>query len=217
MNIPVTRPRNILTLEKSTARDAYQLAKLRDPSIGTLDEWLASLEGPMPPLSTDPGLGSSNTTAPSQAAVKAYIDAETSRAGAAEAALAAAIELEAQVRELEVGPLITEVSRITALLTSDDVSLDDLQEIVTFIKGNKTLLDSLGIAGVIGLQDALDALGLATTAALEMAATALNTANDAVSSVAVRVSPDEPADARCLWIQIDAQGNPISLWLKTDS
>jgi hypothetical protein len=32
----------------------------------------------------------------------------------------------------------------------------------------------------------------------------------------LRISPAEPVDAECLWIQTDEAGNPISLWLKTN-
>lgn len=49
------------------------------------------------------------------------------------------------------------IDAINTLLTSDDTTLDELQEIVTFIKLNKTTLDTLGISNIAGLQDALDA------------------------------------------------------------
>ena len=42
-------------------------------------------------------------------------------------------------------------------MTSNDTSLDELQEIVNFIKQNKNDLDSLGVANIAGLQSALDA------------------------------------------------------------
>lgn len=48
------------------------------------------------------------------------------------------------------------IDSINTLLSSNDTSLDQLQEIVTFIKNNKSLLDSLGIANITGLQTALD-------------------------------------------------------------
>ena len=43
-------------------------------------------------------------------------------------------------------------------MQSDDVSLDELQEIVNYIKSNRDDIDALSISGVIGLQDALDLL-----------------------------------------------------------
>lgn len=41
-------------------------------------------------------------------------------------------------------------------MTSNDVSLDQLQEIVNYIKENRADIDSLGISSIIGLQTALD-------------------------------------------------------------
>jgi hypothetical protein len=49
------------------------------------------------------------------------------------------------------------IDGINSLLSSNDTSLDQLQEIVTFIKNNKSLLDSLAITNITGLQNALDA------------------------------------------------------------
>jgi hypothetical protein len=49
------------------------------------------------------------------------------------------------------------IDQINALLASDDVSLDEVQELVDYIKNNRGDIDSLGIAGVGGLQAALDA------------------------------------------------------------
>ncbi|DAB41120.1 MAG TPA: hypothetical protein CFH81_02140 [Sulfurovum sp. UBA12169] len=47
------------------------------------------------------------------------------------------------------------IDEINILLTSNDTSLDELQEIVNFIKINKTTLDTLGISNIAGLEDAL--------------------------------------------------------------
>jgi hypothetical protein len=152
---PVTTTPNRVGGELAAPRDAYQLAKLLDPTIGTLEEWIASLEGavgpvgpaahcmgvfesvaalltawpdgppevnfwafaiddinpanvwvygtnvqgswtsvqsftlPIYPIDTDPTLADdSDAFAPSQKAVKAYVDAETTRAQEAEAGLA---------------------------------------------------------------------------------------------------------------------------------
>lgn len=49
------------------------------------------------------------------------------------------------------------IDHINTILTSSDTSLDELQEIVTFIKANKATLDALGISNIFGLQVALDA------------------------------------------------------------
>ena len=48
------------------------------------------------------------------------------------------------------------LATINTLLQSDDTTLDELQELVDFIKENKTELDTLGIANISGLQTALD-------------------------------------------------------------
>lgn len=57
----------------------------------------------------------------------------------------------------EVDAIQANIDQIEALLASDDLDLDTLQEVVTFIKNNKSLIDGMTIAAVAGLQDALDA------------------------------------------------------------
>jgi hypothetical protein len=52
--------------------------------------------------------------------------------------------------------LQSSVDSINLRLTSDDLTLDELQEIVNFIKQNKALIQALNISGVSGLQAALD-------------------------------------------------------------
>lgn len=49
------------------------------------------------------------------------------------------------------------INAINTLLASDDTSLDQIQELVDFIKANKATLDTLGIGNIAGLQAALDA------------------------------------------------------------
>ncbi len=49
------------------------------------------------------------------------------------------------------------VDAINALLTSDESTLDTLQEVVNYIETNRSTLDALGISGITGLQTALDA------------------------------------------------------------
>ncbi len=48
------------------------------------------------------------------------------------------------------------IDQLMALVSSDDTTLDDIQEIVDFIKQNKDTLDSLAISNIAGLQAALD-------------------------------------------------------------
>lgn len=52
------------------------------------------------------------------------------------------------------------INGINQLLTTDDVNLDELQEVVTFIKQNKTDLQNLSIPNIAGLVDALADLEL---------------------------------------------------------
>jgi len=48
------------------------------------------------------------------------------------------------------------IDSINTLLTSDNVDLNSLQEVVDFIEANKTTLDTLTISNIAGLQTALD-------------------------------------------------------------
>ena len=48
------------------------------------------------------------------------------------------------------------IDTINTLLTSDNVDLDSLQEVVDYIETNREDLDSLSISNITGLQDALD-------------------------------------------------------------
>ena len=49
------------------------------------------------------------------------------------------------------------IDSINTLLTSNNVNLDSLQEVVDYIEANRSTLDSLGISNISGLQAALDA------------------------------------------------------------
>ena len=58
------------------------------------------------------------------------------------------------------------IDSINTILTSNDTSLDQLQEIVNYIKQNKTVLDTLAISNIAGLVSALAGkLGVNDTAA----------------------------------------------------
>ena len=59
----------------------------------------------------------------------------------------AAIDLKSATKE-ELAAVQAEVNKIIQTLTVDDTSLDTLQEIITFIKANKTLLDNLAIDNI---------------------------------------------------------------------
>lgn len=49
------------------------------------------------------------------------------------------------------------IDSIDTLLSSDDKSLDELQEIVDYIKSNRSSIQNLSIADIDGLQSSLDA------------------------------------------------------------
>ncbi len=62
---------------------------------------------------------------------------------------------------LEIADIIglsTFVSNVTAIMTSDDTTLDEIQELVNYIKQNRSDLDALGISNIAGLVDALDSI-----------------------------------------------------------
>lgn len=48
------------------------------------------------------------------------------------------------------------IDTINGLISTDDTTLDELQEVVDFIKANRTDLENLGISNIAGLQSALD-------------------------------------------------------------
>jgi len=50
------------------------------------------------------------------------------------------------------------IADIETFMQSNDVNLDEFQEVVAYIKANREDLDALSVANIIGLQDALDAL-----------------------------------------------------------
>ena len=58
------------------------------------------------------------------------------------------------------------IDNINAVLNSDDTTLDELQEIVNFIKQNKATLDALSISNIAGLQSALNAKAALSSPAL---------------------------------------------------
>ena len=55
------------------------------------------------------------------------------------------------------------VDNINVLLVSDDTTLDEIQEIVDYIKQNKTHLETLGVSNIAGLQRVLDNLASSIT------------------------------------------------------
>lgn len=60
-----------------------------------------------------------------------------------------------RVLKEQIAVLDKSIEAINTLLTTDDTSLDELQEIVNFIKQNKSDLEQLAVANIAGLEDAL--------------------------------------------------------------
>jgi len=61
--------------------------------------------------------------------------------------------------------LLQDVQHLKDLIYSDDTTLDEMQEIVNFIKQNKSTLDSLSIGNIAGLESALNEKALASDVA----------------------------------------------------
>ena len=88
------------------------------------------------------------------------------------------------------------ISNLTDLLTSDDVVLDNLQEIVNFIKLNRSDLDTLSIASIAGLEDALDLKADAASVTSALA--------DKADTLAMTSALADKADASALADKADA-------------
>jgi len=69
----------------------------------------------------------------------------------------------------EVTGLQSALDNINSVLLSDDATLDQIQEVVDFIKINRSTLDALGISSIAGLQAALDGKLGATAQAADSA------------------------------------------------
>ena len=83
---------------------------------------------------------------------------------------------------------------INTLLTSNDTSLDELQEIVDYIKLNRTTLNALSISSIAGLQTALNAkVDVVAGKALsenDFTTALLNKLNGIAAGAEVNVKPD---------------------------
>jgi hypothetical protein len=80
------------------------------------------------------------------------------------------------------------INAINTVLVSDDTSLDQMQELVTFIKLNKVTLDTLGIANIAGLQAALEARALKATTLAGYGITDANTKTEVASAIATAIA-----------------------------
>ena len=92
------------------------------------------------------------------------------------------------------------IDSINALLASDNVDLDELQEVVDFIEANKATLDSLGISNIAGLQTALDGK-------VDIVAGKELSANDFTDALLTKLNN----------IEANAEVNVQSDWNETDS
>lgn len=114
------------------------------------------------------------------------------------------------------------ISELEGILASEDVDLDELQEIVDFIKLNRSDLDSLTIASIAGLDDALglkadvtaleDKVDSATlTSALELKADVsaledkadISALEDMVDSATLSAALEDKADVSALELKAD--------------
>ena len=92
------------------------------------------------------------------------------------------------------------IDSINALLASDNIDLDELQEVVDYIEANKATLDSLGISNIAGLQTALDGK-------VDIVAGKELSANDFTDALLTKLNN----------IEANAEVNVQSDWNETDS
>lgn len=88
---------------------------------------------------------------------------------------------------------VATIDAINALLQSDDSALDELQEIVDFVKLNRTDLDALGVDSIAGLRSALDGkqpLSLILTGTTASFTAALKTKLDGIAAQATKNQTD---------------------------
>lgn len=104
----------------------------------------------------------SNAISASETAIKGGVAADGDTLAKLRALIAAldsskADQTTVSTIQTDLSAVQTDVAAINTLLQSDDINLDELQEIVTFIKANKNFLDNLSISNIAGLQASLDA------------------------------------------------------------
>lgn len=90
-----------------------------------------------------------------QAIQTAAANDATAKADAAQAAAESAIRDGVDASADTLAKVKALIDNINTLLASDDTTLDELQEIVNYIKLNRADLDALGISSIAGLADAL--------------------------------------------------------------
>ena len=93
------------------------------------------------------------------------------------------------------------IDNLTSILSSDDTTLDELQEIVDYIKQNRQTLENLGISNIAGLQNALDAKAASATLVsagdgLSGGGSLSSTVNLSVDSTVVRTSDTRLTNSR---------------------
>ena len=98
------------------------------------------------------------------------------------------------------------IDNINTILTSDDTTLDQLQEIVDYIKQNKDNLDTLSVPNIAGLQDALDGKLGSTAQAADSLKLAGNESSYFIHSDTAPVSGSTPVNniIKCTQDQYDA-------------
>lgn len=152
-------PGKQLSTEDYTAAEKIKLTSVETGAQVNTVTSVAGKTGDVPLVKADVGLGNVDNTADTAKPVSV----------AQQAALDLKVNISAIVNDLVAGgtavPLSAEqgkvlkglIDTINTVLQSDDGTLNELQEIVNYIKLNRAELDALNIASIAGLQAALDA------------------------------------------------------------
>jgi hypothetical protein len=114
----------------------------------------------------------------------------------------------------DLGKVETAINNLNTLVASDTGTLDTLQEIVDFIKLNRTDLDALSIAGVAGLQAALDTKIDTAGTGLEKSGQTLGIADSGVDTAQVADSAIETAkiaDGNVTLSKLSSEFTPYSV------
>lgn len=170
--------------------------------------------------------------------LQSNIDSEATTARAAESALSgrldtiegdsttagsvakAVADLEASLKGAvtgsldDLGKVETAINNLNTLVASDTGTLDTIQEIVDFIKLNRSDLDALSIAGVAGLQAALDTKIDTAGTGLEKSGQTLGIADGGVDTAQVADSAIETAkiaDGNVTLSKLSSEFTPYSV------
>lgn len=120
---------------------------------------VAGKEGDVTLNKSDVGLGSvdntSDTDKPVSAAQQSALDEKVSVSDIVDD-LVSGLVTDKPLSAAQGAVLKGHIDNINALLSSDDTTLDELQELVDYIKVNRDSFENLGVSNIAGLQSALD-------------------------------------------------------------